>query len=72
MLKKNARNFEKLDISFDKITKTFLLKNAFFLLFFANYIFVVSHFKIHPSVHLNASKSSDGIVVKEKDLLKED
>ena len=56
MLKKNARNFEKLNISFDKITKTFLLKNAFFL-FFANYIFVVSHFKIHPSVHLNASKA---------------
>ena len=44
---------------FDKIlhyTKKVLLKNGFFMLL-ANLIFVASHLKIHPAVHLNTSKS---------------
>ena len=34
----------------------FLLKNAF-LMSLANYIFVVSHLKKHPAVHLNTLKA---------------
>ena len=44
---------------FDKILhyiKKVLLKNGFFMLL-ANLIFVASHLKIHPAVHLNTSKS---------------
>ena len=44
---------------FDKIlpyTKKVLLKNGFFMLL-ANLIFVASHLKIHPAVHLNTSKA---------------
>ena len=43
---------------FDKIlsyTKTFLIKNSFFMLF-AN-IFAVSHLKMHPAVCLSTSKA---------------
>ena len=36
--------------------KTFLLKNPVFM-FLANFIFVVSHLKVHPTVHLNTSKA---------------
>ena len=38
-------------------------------MFFANFVFVVSHLKIHPADYLNTSKSSDIIVVKTKSLL---
>ena len=44
---------------FDKIllyTKTLLRKNQFFM-FLAYFIFVVSHLKIHPAVHLNTLKA---------------
>ena len=44
--------------TFSKIlhyTKKVLLKNGFFMLL-ANLIFVASHLKIHPAVHLNTSK----------------
>ena len=37
-------------------TKKFLFKNPFFFVFLANFIFVVSHLKIKPAVHLNTSK----------------
>ena len=40
-----------------------------FLCFLANLIFVVSHLKIHPAVHLNTSKCSAIIAVKDKSLL---
>ena len=33
-------------------------------MFLANFIFVVSHLKILPTIHLNAFESSDIIVVK--------
>ena len=39
-------------------------------MFLGNIIFVVSHLKKHPAVHLNTSKSSDIIVAKKKSLLK--
>ena len=41
-------------------------------MFLANFIFVVSHLKIHPAVHLNTNylESSGVIVVKKKNLLK--
>ena len=45
---------------FDKIlqyTKRFLLKNLFFFMFFAHFIFVVSHLKIQQAVHLSTSKA---------------
>ena len=38
------------------IQKKFLLKKPF-LMFLANFSFVVSHLKIHPAVHLNTSKA---------------
>ena len=34
----------------------FSLKNTFLYIFLANFIFVVSHLKIHPAVHLDTSK----------------
>ena len=37
-------------------TKKFLLKNSFSM-FLNNFIFVVSHLKIHPVVHLNTLKA---------------
>ena len=43
----------------------FLLKNPF-LMFFANFIFVVSHLKIHPAVHLNNSKALTSLQSKRK------
>ena len=36
--------------------KKILLENPFFM-FLANFIFVVSHLKIHSAVHLNTSKA---------------
>ena len=57
-LKENIRNFQKLNI-FNKISyyaKKFLLKNPFFKLL-ADFVFVVSHLKLHPAVHLNTSKA---------------
>ena len=47
-LKKNMRNFQKLNM--------ICLKILFFM-FFANFIFVDLHLKIHPAVHLNTSKA---------------
>ena len=43
----------------DKIldyAETFLLKNPTFMLL-ANFVFVVSHLKIHPAAHLNTWKA---------------
>ena len=37
-------------------TKKFLLKNSFSK-FLANFVFAVSHLKIHAAVHLNTSKA---------------
>ena len=60
-LKENVKNFQKLKqhkylIKFYIIQKSFCLK-ILFCVFLANFIFVVSHFKIHPAVHLNTSKA---------------
>ena len=41
-------------------------------MYLSNFSFVASHLKIHPPVHLNASNSSDVIVVKKESLLKVD
>ena len=51
------------------IQKGFCLKMHFFL-FLANFISIVSHLKIHQTVHLNTSKTLDVIVIKKKSLLK--
>ena len=61
ILKGNVRNFQKLEkhtysIKYYIIQKMFLLKNGFFMLL-ANLIFVASHLKIHPAVHINTSKA---------------
>ena len=39
-------------------------------MFLANFIFDVSHLKIHPAVHLNTSKALDVILAKKERLLK--
>ena len=56
LLKENVRNFQKLKqhkylIKHYIIWRSFCLK-ILFLMFLANIIFVVSHWKIHPAVHL--------------------
>ena len=50
---------------FDKILHIFLIKNPFFM-FIANFIFVVSHLKTHPVVHLNTLKALTSFNQKEK------
>ena len=45
-----------------------MLKNSF-LIFLANFFFVVSHLKIHPAIHLKNLKSSDVVVVIKKSFL---
>ena len=54
-----------------RYTKKFLLKNPFFM-FLANFIFAVSHLKIHPAIHLRAvfDKSSRPEVFCKKGVLK--
>ena len=42
-----------------------LLKNPIFNVF-SNFIFVVSHLKIHPAVHLNTSKALTSLSSKRK------
>ena len=46
-------------------TKMFYLK-IIFLMFFANFIFVVSHLKILPAVHLNTLKAMISLQSKKK------
>ena len=64
------RNFQKL-IKYYKVykilhyRKKFLLENPF-LMFLANFIFVVSHLKIHSAVHLNTSKALTSLKSKRK------
>ena len=58
-LKENVRNFKKLNkylIKYCIIQKSFKLKKPFFM-FFAKFIFIFSHLKIHPTGHLNTSKA---------------
>ena len=50
-------------------TKMFYLKIIFFT-FFANFIFVVSHLKILPAVHLNTLKAMISLQSKKKSLWK--
>ena len=49
--------------------KKVLLKNPFFVLF-AIFVFVVSHLKVYPAVHLNTSKALRSLLSKKKSLLK--
>ena len=71
-LKGNIRNFKKLKsnkkIKYYIIVKSFCL-NIFFT-FLTNFIFVVSHLKIHPPVCLNTSKALTSFKSKRKVYLK--
>ena len=54
-----ALYFEISTLVFDKIlhyTKRYLLRNPLFISL-TNFIFVVSHLKINPAIHLNSSKA---------------
>ena len=62
-LKKNLH--KKLKIKYYIIHKSFCLKICF-LMFLANFIFVVSHLKIHQVVHLNTLKALTSLQSKRK------
>ena len=47
------------------IQKSFCLKIHFFM-FLANFIFFVSHLKIHPAAHLNTLKALMSLQLKRK------
>ena len=51
------------------IKKNVLLKNPIYMLL-TNFIFVVSHLKLHPDVHLITLKDNVANVVKKESLLK--
>ena len=59
-LKENVRNFRKLKQNKYLIKYYIIQKSSLkitFLMFLANFIFVVSYLKIHPAVHLNTWKA---------------
>ena len=60
-LKRIVRNFQKLKEN-KYLMKIYVIQKSFCLkihssVSLANFIFIVSHLKIHPAVHLNTSKA---------------
>ena len=70
LLKENVRNFQKLK-SHQYLIKYYIKQKRsclkiLFSMFLPYFIFVISHSKIHPAVHLNTSKALTSLQSKRK------